>query len=244
MARFCSTRFRDTAELDQIESTFSQFDFRDPTVWHVEPPRKLALGKPGALAHFEQFGPESRIFQRMYGLLHCSQYGITLRCSQIRSMPQREETPMQVVPNFIPLVRINAPEIFVDEQFREWLNEVTANGRKGYPGDRTASWHWPGHEPSEYSDVFMVVDGPDGSDSDMPADCWDMIVEAVSRAIPDTYPECIVWLTNVDPIDVEDDGFTFNPSRTTAEESATESSSSEHPAASSRDTHGGGERPE
>lgn len=150
---------------------------------------------------------------------------------------------MQVVPNLIPLVRINAPEIFADEQFREWLNEVTANGRKGYPGDRIASWHWPGHEPDEYSDIFMVVDGPDGSDSDMPEHCWEMIVEAVARAIPNSYPECIVWLTSVEPIDIGCDGFEFDASCIPSEPCASESSSSEHPALNRRDSHRSGEPP-
>lgn len=248
MARFGSTRFRDAAELDQIESPFSQFDFRDPTVWHVEPPRKLPLGKPGPLPHFKQFGPESRILRRMNGFLHCSQYGNTLRCFQIRSMlfgrfmTPEEGLPMQVVPNYLPLVRINAPEIYADDQFAEWLNTVTANGRKELPGFRTASWHWPGHEPGEESDIFMLVDGPDGSDSDMPEHCWQIILEAVSRAIPNTYPECIVWLTNLDPVGIGDDGFTFSPTRR-AEVSASESVSSEHAAVNRCETQRLGELP-
>ncbi|REK34747.1 MAG: DUF4928 domain-containing protein [Planctomycetota bacterium] len=150
---------------------------------------------------------------------------------------------MQVAPNFLPLVRINAPEIYADELFAEWLNAVTANGREDIPGFRTASWHWPGHEPGEESDIFMLVDGPDGSDSDMPEHCWQMILEAVSRAIPNTYPECIVWLTNLDPVGIGDDGFTFSPTRPT-EVSASESVSSEHAAVNSRETQCLGELPE
>ena len=142
---------------------------------------------------------------------------------------------MQVAPNFLPLVRINAPEIYADQQFAEWLNSVTANGRKELPGFRTASWHWPGHEPGEESDIFMLVDGPDGSDSDMPKHCWEMILEAVSRAIRNTYPECIVWLTNLDLIGVKNQGFIFEPTRDTGN-CAFETISSVHAAENSCET--------
>lgn len=143
---------------------------------------------------------------------------------------------MQVAPNFLPLVRINAPEIYADGQFAEWLNTVSANGRKELPGCRTASWHWPGHEPGEESDIFMLVDGPDGSDSDMPEHCWQMILEAVSRAIPNTYPECIVWLTNLDLFGVENQGFNFDPTRDPGDPCASESISSEDSAANGCET--------
>ena len=69
---------------------------------------------------------------------------------------------MQVALNFLPLIRINAPEIFADERFGEWLNTVTTDGRKNVPGHRTATWHRPGEEPGEDSDIFMLLAGPDG----------------------------------------------------------------------------------
>lgn len=102
---------------------------------------------------------------------------------------------MKVETNYLPLVRINAPELYKDEDFVAWLNDETRN---------QATWHVKGQEPGEFSDIFMTFDGTaDGSDSDMPEHCWEMLCEVLSAKGLDT-AECLVWLSNLD-IDEEDD---------------------------------------
>lgn len=98
----------------------------------------------------------------------------------------------------VALVRINAPTIFADQAFQEWLTRVTLHGRRNAPGHRTATWHWPGKPPGENSDIFMLVKSPDdGSDSDMPSHCWERIIRALEAVFPEPRWECIVWLTNM-----------------------------------------------
>src|SRR5690349_6171909 len=94
---------------------------------------------------------------------------------------------LQVCRDFVPLVRVNAPAIFADREFQDWLNRVTLHGRPESPGHRTASWHWPGHAVGVESDLFMVVEYPDGSDQDMPRHCWDRIIRGISQVFDRTY---------------------------------------------------------
>jgi len=105
---------------------------------------------------------------------------------------------MHVEQNPVPLVRINCPELFANSAFRNWLNRVASPESAKSRMFSTATWHVPGELPSETSDVFMVVDGPDGSDSDMPSLWWDRIQCAIRAVLGEPCPECVVWLTNLD----------------------------------------------
>lgn len=87
-------------------------------------------------------------------------------------------------------LRISAPEVFSNAKFVEWLN-----------GDgRAATWH-DGGVPNEYSDVMVLVDpslNGEGSDSDMPDDVWDMIVDECRKAFsPSNGFHIVVWLCPV-----------------------------------------------
>lgn len=66
-------------------------------------------------------------------------------------------------------LRMNAPEIFSDDAFVEWLNNT----------NRKFTWH-KGGAPDEWSDVVVLVDPGltgEGSDSDMPEHIWNQIVD-------------------------------------------------------------------
>lgn len=67
-------------------------------------------------------------------------------------------------------LRINAPEIFADEAFVNWLNNT----------NRKFTWH-QGGTPDEWADVIVLVDpglSGEGSDSDMPAHIWGQIIDS------------------------------------------------------------------
>jgi hypothetical protein len=87
-------------------------------------------------------------------------------------------------------LRINAPQWYQRQDFLDWLNQPS-----------TATWHRKGEPPSEYSDVFVTIDGEEGSDANgvspdsIPEDIWREIVEAARRLGIDYG---IVWLSNVE----------------------------------------------
>jgi len=105
---------------------------------------------------------------------------------------------MEVQRDPVPLIRINCPELYASGAFQSWLNRVASPDCAKSRMIPTATWHVPGERPSEVSDVFMVVDGADGSDSDMPCFCWDRIQSAIRAILGDACPECVVWLTNLE----------------------------------------------
>lgn len=88
---------------------------------------------------------------------------------------------------------INAPDIFSDAGFRQWL----ADGRPKF------TWH-KGGEPDEWSDVIVLIDPSltgEGSDSDMPPYIWDRIIEkcrAQCGGGGSGEPHIMVRLTNLD----------------------------------------------
>lgn len=72
-------------------------------------------------------------------------------------------------------VTINAPEFFDDPRFIEYIEGS---------GAPVATWHKSGNAADEYSDVCVFVEpcmNGDGSNSDMPADIWNTIIEALRR---------------------------------------------------------------
>jgi hypothetical protein len=88
-------------------------------------------------------------------------------------------------------LRINAPEWFKRDDFAEWLSS-----------DKTATWHEKGTIPGEYSDVFVTIDGDEGSDAwqgpssdTIPKDIWAEIVAAAKRL---GINDGIVWISNVE----------------------------------------------
>jgi hypothetical protein len=105
--------------------------------------------------------------------------------------------------DFLPLICLNAPGIYGDRKFQEWLNSVTLHGRPNEPENRLATWHWPGKQPGKDSDIFMRVSRDDCSDSDMPSHCWEAIVRALDAVFQDSDWECMLWLSNMR--DVSDD---------------------------------------
>lgn len=107
---------------------------------------------------------------------------------------------MHVEHNPLPLVRINCPEVFANDAFRRWLNRVASPDSARVRAFPTATWHVPGELPNETSDVFMFVDGADGSDSDMPILWWNRIQSAIRSVLGDPCPECLVWLTNLEQL--------------------------------------------
>ena len=88
---------------------------------------------------------------------------------------------------------INAPDIFRDPAFRQWLG--TAQPK--------FTWH-RGGEPDEWSDVIILVDpglSGEGSDSDMPAHIWRRIVDACRAHLGSDHgcaPHYMARLTNLD----------------------------------------------
>ena len=75
-----------------------------------------------------------------------------------------------------PSIVINAPDLFADTQFVEWLNN----------GKPKMTWHQEG-EPDEWSDVVVMVDpslNGEGTDSDMPEHIWSQIVDACKETFP------------------------------------------------------------
>lgn len=106
---------------------------------------------------------------------------------------------MEVVSfNYMPLVRINAPDWYEREDFMKWLNH-----RGEFNWAHPATWHCSGQPPSDYSDVFITFDEGSGSDAptteddlrpSIPEDIWKMIVAAVKAEKID---ECLVWISNL-----------------------------------------------
>lgn len=88
---------------------------------------------------------------------------------------------------------INAPELFQDPAFVDWLNNK----------EPKMTWH-QGGRPHDFSDVVVMVDPTftgEGTDSDMPAHCWDRVVQACGDAfhhIPAGEYHVMVRLTNLE----------------------------------------------
>lgn len=111
--------------------------------------------------------------------------------------------------NDVPLVRLNAPEIFADPAFKEWFfnRPQTVIAGVAYPAPVIATWHRMSEpEFGEYSDFFMLIDflggeNPvgDGSESDMPSHIWQRILRAVWVALnkPSYHVEAMVWISNL-----------------------------------------------
>ncbi|MDD5191478.1 MAG: hypothetical protein PHE50_10655 [Dehalococcoidales bacterium] len=85
---------------------------------------------------------------------------------------------------------INAPEFFLDPGFVAWLNN----------GEAKITMH-QGGEPGEYSDVVVLVDpslNGEGSDSDMPENIWNQIIDACRQNFkPRGGYHLIIWIRNI-----------------------------------------------
>lgn len=80
--------------------------------------------------------------------------------------------------------RINAPELYTDELL-SYIDDQK-------PGS-LATWQGQIVPFGEWSDIFITIDGDDGSNSDMPA--WAALV-ALCKQIDD-HPEGLIWLSNL-----------------------------------------------
>lgn len=112
-------------------------------------------------------------------------------------------------PNYLPLVRMNAPAWFKRDDFLNWLC-----------ADTTATWHKKlnvttskggrvsaskNKSPNDYSDVFFtwsdITSGSDypGSDTDpgIPVDIWEFICDRLREELGEDQ-EALVWLSNLE----------------------------------------------
>lgn len=114
---------------------------------------------------------------------------------------------MDIEVDYMPLVRINAPEFFEREDFQEFLNRAVDPDTD----DTTATWHQSG-EPNDYSDLFVTYDNGEGSDalppgsrpeetapefSDLnliPQGIWDEICEEMDERGVD---HALLWISNL-----------------------------------------------
>jgi hypothetical protein len=64
---------------------------------------------------------------------------------------------------------VNAPELFLQDDFLAWLNDPTKT---------TFTWHKCGDTATEYSDVMLLVDSNyEGDSADMPEDVWKAVCD-------------------------------------------------------------------
>jgi len=97
---------------------------------------------------------------------------------------------------FLDCLKINVPDLFEDEDFREWLN-----GLRDHPEHATkiATWH-KGGIPTEYSDIFMTYDQGEGSDFGyddqygLPQRAQERLTVACKVA---NFKSGLLWLTNL-----------------------------------------------
>lgn len=89
-------------------------------------------------------------------------------------------------------ITINAPQFFANPAFVAWLNSDA----------HAMTWHVKGQDPSEWSDVVVFVEpsfNGEGSDSDMPEDIWNTIVETCREHLVAGAEQLVaVRLTNLD----------------------------------------------
>jgi len=72
-----------------------------------------------------------------------------------------------------PALTINSPDLFQRPDFLAWLNKDAIK----------FTWHTKG-AASDFSDVIVLVDpslNGEGSDSDMPQEIWDQIIEECKK---------------------------------------------------------------
>ena len=86
-------------------------------------------------------------------------------------------------------IRINAPELKHHKKFIKWLH------KRSTQSPRVATWHCPSNPkipspPAEYSDIFVWADHGEGSDTDMPEDVWQEVLQIIGK---DYFG--IVWIT-------------------------------------------------
>src|SRR4051812_33133674 len=91
-------------------------------------------------------------------------------------------------------LKVNWPGWDERPDFRAFLNSPA----RAVNPNVIATWHQPAVDavPNEYSDVFTVYDGGEGSDADdLPEDLW----KALCKLAEDHgLRYCVFWLTNLD----------------------------------------------
>ena len=86
-----------------------------------------------------------------------------------------------------PCMKVNLPEFFKREDFLNWLNNEN---------DRIMTWHRRGTDPDEYSDVVVTYDSGEGSNSDMPKECWKELCKLWRMRMQGDYG--LIWVTNLE----------------------------------------------
>lgn len=100
---------------------------------------------------------------------------------------------MEIRSSHTPSLILNVPEWYDDKDFREWINDEENN---------LMTWHKTGSEPTELSDVILLVDpslNGEGVDSDtMPDALWNEVIRICKeRFRPGNAEHVIVRLTNL-----------------------------------------------
>jgi hypothetical protein len=112
----------------------------------------------------------------------------------------------------LPVIRIDAPEIYADPEFKQWFFAHKSWNDPDNAKDPTrtlATWHYYGgpEEFGEDSDIFMLVEMMAGegtsSEETMPEHCWDKLMEAAASIVGLGFKEVIIWLTNTPASDNE-----------------------------------------
>jgi hypothetical protein len=92
----------------------------------------------------------------------------------------------------IDCLRLNCPRWFRRPDFQAFLSHAGQFGE----GWGLATWHEPGAEPGECSDIFMTFDHGVGSDYHaVPEDVWEEICQA-AKAHGVEYG--VIWVTNLE----------------------------------------------
>jgi hypothetical protein len=90
--------------------------------------------------------------------------------------------------NYMPIVRINAPEWYARQDWMNWIESDLPDQRG------PATWHRKGQKPDEYSDVFFTYCQGEGSDfPGIPEDIWQAIMVLMQF---EGINECLVWVVN------------------------------------------------
>ena len=104
---------------------------------------------------------------------------------------QSSNTPGNLTISRTKALVIDAPAFFRNLEFVAWLNN----------GETKLTMH-QGGEPGEYSDIVVLVDpslNGEGSDSDMPEECWNQLVAACRKEFnPGGGYHIMVWLRNLE----------------------------------------------
>src|SRR5262249_45915116 len=114
----------------------------------------------------------------------------------MRRNPMTEKTEGRPQVSLGQVLHINCPAWSRRQDFRAFLNQQTQWHARQNPAEAfwgLATWHRPGDEPGETSDVFLVYDGGSGDSEAMPQDVW---AEVCRLAQENGFEYALVWISN------------------------------------------------